>query len=54
MQARLLMRVASQTLSMLFGSTGIFCVWASFHNPHAAVHAIFCLAAATALTLVRP
>ncbi len=46
-----LMRMVSQALSLLFGSTGVFCLWASFYAPRFGLEAILLLLVATAITL---
>ncbi len=45
------MHMVSQALSLLFGSTGVFCLWASFYAPRFGVEAILLLVTATAIAL---
>ena len=54
MLAQTLIRSATVALSLAFGGSGIFCLWASFYVPHLAYDAILFLGVATALTLAIP
>jgi hypothetical protein len=51
MTTEFLLRVSVQAFSLLFGSCGMFFLWASFYNPPLASYTILFLSAATAITL---
>lgn len=54
MLAQTLIRSATVALSLAFGGSGIFCLWASFYVPRLGYDAILFLGVATALTLAIP
>jgi hypothetical protein len=45
------MRLLGQVLSLLFGSTGVFMLWASFYVPDCGALAALFLSAGTAIVL---
>lgn len=45
------MRLFGQVLSLLFGSIGVFMLWASFYVPDCGALAALCLSAGTAIVL---
>jgi hypothetical protein len=45
------MRLLGLVLSLLFGGTGVFMLWASFYVPDCAAFALLFLSAGTAITL---
>jgi hypothetical protein len=45
------MRLLGQVISLLFGSTGVFMLWASFYVPVCGAFAVLFLAAGTAIAL---
>ena len=47
-----LMQSITHALSLMLGSAGVFCLWASFQVPHFAMDAILLLTAASALALL--
>jgi hypothetical protein len=51
MTTEFFLRVGVQAFSLLFGSCGIFFLWASFYNPPLASYTILFLSAATAITV---
>ncbi len=48
---REVMRLVGVVLSLTFGSSGIFMLWASFYVPNCGLLAVLFLSAATAFTL---
>jgi hypothetical protein len=54
MSAEFLMRAALQMVSLFFGGSGIFFLWASFYAPRTAIFALLCLPLATGITLALP
>lgn len=45
------MRLLGQVMSLLFGSTAVFMLWASFYVPDCAALAVLFLSAGTAIVL---
>ena len=46
------LRIGSQTMSAMFGGTGIFYLWCSFYVPVLGFKALILLGAATAITFL--
>ncbi len=51
---REVMRLVGMVLSLAFGSSGVFMLWASFYVPNCGLLAVLFLSAAVALTLTSP
>jgi hypothetical protein len=51
MTTEFFLRVTVQAFSLIFGSCGMFFLWASFYNPPLASYTIIFLSAATAITI---
>jgi hypothetical protein len=54
MSPEFLLRTALQVVSALFGGSGVFFVWTSFHSTLGAAYAILFLSIASCITLALP
>lgn len=53
MIAQTLMRAATRALSLSFGGSGVFFLWASFYTPSSAAYALVFLSTATVLAIAE-